>query len=287
MTTPDHRSDHRRAPELLGQTVVVIGGSAGIGLETARRARAEGADVIAHRPQPRTGSPRPRASVGALSTARLRRRPTPTGSSGSSPSCPGRSTTCWSPAGGPYYAPLADIDFDEARRDVDAHLWLPLRIARHAGRPGAAGRHAAVHGRHRRPPARASGSPCIGALTAALPALAANLALELAPIRVNLIAAGLRRHAALGALLGDDLEARRAAAARDAADRAGRRAGRRRRARRAPDGQHRADRRDLRHRRRPAADRGLSSGLGVLSARCLQRALSGSSRDRRRSSSLS
>ena len=35
-----------REPELLGQTVVVLGGSAGIGLETARRARAEGADVI-------------------------------------------------------------------------------------------------------------------------------------------------------------------------------------------------------------------------------------------------
>jgi NAD(P)-dependent dehydrogenase (short-subunit alcohol dehydrogenase family) len=32
----------QREPELLGQTVVVIGGSAGIGLETARRARAEG-----------------------------------------------------------------------------------------------------------------------------------------------------------------------------------------------------------------------------------------------------
>lgn len=29
-----------RKPELLGQTVVLIGGSAGIGLETARRARA-------------------------------------------------------------------------------------------------------------------------------------------------------------------------------------------------------------------------------------------------------
>ena len=37
----------QREPELPGQTVVVIGGSAGIGLETARRARAEGADVIA------------------------------------------------------------------------------------------------------------------------------------------------------------------------------------------------------------------------------------------------
>lgn len=36
----------QREPELLGQTVVVIGGSAGIGLATARRARAEGADVI-------------------------------------------------------------------------------------------------------------------------------------------------------------------------------------------------------------------------------------------------
>ena len=35
-----------REPELLGQTVVVIGGSAGIGFETALRARAEGAKVI-------------------------------------------------------------------------------------------------------------------------------------------------------------------------------------------------------------------------------------------------
>jgi len=57
-----------REPELLGQTVVVIGGSAGIGLEVARRARAEGADVIL------TGRDRERlqraASVlGALSRA--------------------------------------------------------------------------------------------------------------------------------------------------------------------------------------------------------------------------
>src|SRR5580698_8948396 len=32
--------------ELTGQTVVLIGGSAGIGLATARRARAEGAQVV-------------------------------------------------------------------------------------------------------------------------------------------------------------------------------------------------------------------------------------------------
>src|SRR5262245_47204039 len=35
-----------REPRLRGQKVVVIGGSAGIGLETARQARAEGADVV-------------------------------------------------------------------------------------------------------------------------------------------------------------------------------------------------------------------------------------------------
>src|ERR1700674_5316603 len=35
-----------RDPALLGQTVVVIGGSAGIGFETARRARSEGAKLI-------------------------------------------------------------------------------------------------------------------------------------------------------------------------------------------------------------------------------------------------
>ena len=35
-----------REPRLAGQTVVVIGGSSGIGLETARQARAEGAEAI-------------------------------------------------------------------------------------------------------------------------------------------------------------------------------------------------------------------------------------------------
>jgi NAD(P)-dependent dehydrogenase (short-subunit alcohol dehydrogenase family) len=46
-TTTTATSTHdQRIPDLLGETVVVIGGSAGIGFETARHARAEGADVI-------------------------------------------------------------------------------------------------------------------------------------------------------------------------------------------------------------------------------------------------
>src|ERR1051325_5354310 len=39
-------SPTRSREELIGQTVVVIGGSSGMGLETARRARTKGADII-------------------------------------------------------------------------------------------------------------------------------------------------------------------------------------------------------------------------------------------------
>src|SRR5580658_9607949 len=58
----------RREPELLGQTVVVIGGSAGIGLETARRARAEGARLILTARDPERLQ-RAAAELEALSTA--------------------------------------------------------------------------------------------------------------------------------------------------------------------------------------------------------------------------
>jgi NADP-dependent 3-hydroxy acid dehydrogenase YdfG len=49
MTTASTIAPARHEPQLLGQTVVVIGGSAGIGLETARRAREEAAVA----PEPR------------------------------------------------------------------------------------------------------------------------------------------------------------------------------------------------------------------------------------------
>ena len=49
----------------------------------------------------------------------------------------------------------------------------------------------------------------ISAVTAALPALTANLALEIAPVRVNLIAAGFVDTPLSASLLGDQLDARR------------------------------------------------------------------------------
>jgi NAD(P)-dependent dehydrogenase (short-subunit alcohol dehydrogenase family) len=42
-------------------------------------------------------------------------------------------------AGGPYYAPLAEFDFDGARRSLDEHRFLPIRLAQLAPdkvRPG-------------------------------------------------------------------------------------------------------------------------------------------------------
>src|SRR5579862_3655705 len=46
MVASTNGSPVHREPDLLGQTVLVIGGSSGIGLETARLARAKGADII-------------------------------------------------------------------------------------------------------------------------------------------------------------------------------------------------------------------------------------------------
>jgi NAD(P)-dependent dehydrogenase (short-subunit alcohol dehydrogenase family) len=194
----------RHELELVGQTVVVIGGSLGIGLETARRAREEGADVIITARDPdrlqRVG-----LELGASTAAfdatdfdRLRRffdeLPTPIDH-----------VLVTGP--GPYYAPLAELDLDKVRRGLDAHLLLPLEIARIAVgkvRPGGTLLFMGGTG-GRRPDAGA----LITALTAALPALTKNLALELAPIRVNLIAAGFVDTPLSAAILGDHLDARR------------------------------------------------------------------------------
>jgi len=109
---------------------------------------------------------------------------------------------------GPYYSPLAGFDVDKARRDVDAHLLLPLEVARNAAgkvRPGGTLLFVGGTGGRRTAP----GLAFISALTAAGPALTKNLALELAPIRVNLIAAGFVDTPLSAAILGHQLDARR------------------------------------------------------------------------------
>ena len=192
-------------PALLGQTVVVIGGTAGIGLETARRARKEGADVILTARDPdrlRGVGLELGASIAAFDATDFERL----GRFFDELPRPIDHVLVTGP--GPYYAPLADLDIGAARRDVEAHLLLPLQIARHAMskvRPGGTLLFMSGTGGRR----TAVGLASISALTAALPAMTKNLALELAPIRVNLIAAGFVDTPLSAAILGDQLDARR------------------------------------------------------------------------------
>jgi NAD(P)-dependent dehydrogenase (short-subunit alcohol dehydrogenase family) len=196
----------RREPELLGQTVVVIGGSAGIGLETARRARAEGAGLIL------TGRDPERlqyagGEVEALSIAAFDATD-PAALERFFGDLPGAIDHVMVTAGHPHYGRLLDMEFEQARRALDTHLLLILKVARHAAnkvRPG--GTLLFMGGTGGRRPRVGMGMVPI--VTAALPALTASLALEVAPVRVNLIAAGFVDTPLSASLLGDELDNRR------------------------------------------------------------------------------
>jgi NAD(P)-dependent dehydrogenase (short-subunit alcohol dehydrogenase family) len=119
-----------RAPQLSGQTVVVIGGGSGMGFETALRARAEDADVI----------------IAGRNPDRLRRAATELGARDSAvvdatdpasldqffDGLPATIDHVMVTAGGPYYAPLANLEHTRAIREFDEHLWLAVEVAGHA-----------------------------------------------------------------------------------------------------------------------------------------------------------
>ncbi|HEV7849986.1 MAG TPA: SDR family oxidoreductase [Mycobacterium sp.] len=191
---------------LRGQTVVLIGGSAGIGLETARRARLEGAEVILTGRSPdrlrqaaSEVDARSTAAFDATDTASLQKffrdlvAPI---------------DHVMVTAGGPSYVPLLDMTAEQVRDALSDHVVLDLEVARAAAgsmRPdgslvfmgGTGGRRVD----HR--------VGIVSAATAALPPFTAALALELAPTRVNLIAAGFVDTPLSANLLGDALEDRR------------------------------------------------------------------------------
>jgi NAD(P)-dependent dehydrogenase (short-subunit alcohol dehydrogenase family) len=196
----------QRQPELPGQTVVVIGGSAGIGFETARRARGEGADVIltgrnADRLQ------RAASELDAVRTAVFDALD-PSAVDRFFRDLPAPIDHVMVTAGAPHYEPLFEMDVAEVRRALDEHLVLAIQVARHARgkvRPG--GTLIFMGGTGARHPH--VGLALASTVTNALPALTANLALELAPVRVNLIAAGFVDTPLSASILGEDLENRR------------------------------------------------------------------------------
>ena len=171
--------------QLSGQTVLVIGGTSGIWLDAARQARSEGAELIL------TGRDADRVHAAGLELgARI---------AAFDPLDFDRFERFFADLPAPIDhlllvgerpcdASLARLDLGSARRSAERDLWLPLRIAQlsiDTIRPGGSllligdsdGEHPFA-------------GPVASAISAALPALTRSLALQLAPVRVNLIAPG-------------------------------------------------------------------------------------------------
>jgi len=112
-------------------------------------------------------------------------------------------------AGGPTYGALLEMDGDQVREALGDHVVVALDVARNAAakmRPG--GTLLLVGGTGGRRIGHGLG--IASAATAVLPVFTASLALELAPVRVNLIAPGFVDTGLSASLLGDGLDERRA-----------------------------------------------------------------------------
>ena len=110
-------------------------------------------------------------------------------------------------AGRPHYGRLADLTAEQVRAGISEHIVQSLEVARHVPDHVAPGGSLVLLGGTggRRPEA----GSLVSAVTAAMPALTRSLALELAPVRVNLIAPGFVDTPLSADLLGDQLDARR------------------------------------------------------------------------------
>jgi NAD(P)-dependent dehydrogenase (short-subunit alcohol dehydrogenase family) len=192
--------------DLSGSTVVIIGGTSGIGLETARQAHAADAKLIlTGRDQGRLDAARDEL---AASTAPLDLGDA-AGLHQFFAGLPAPVDHVLVTGGGPAYSLITEMDFDQARSVLDEHLLGALRVARECAtrmRPGGSLTFmTGTDARHAR-----AGSSLAAIAAAAVPAIVANAALELAPIRVNAVAAGFVDTPLSARLLGGELDRRRA-----------------------------------------------------------------------------
>ncbi|MEV4343270.1 SDR family oxidoreductase [Actinoplanes sp. NPDC049596] len=192
---------------LENKVVVVLGGSSGIGLATARQARAGGATVVLTGRDP--DRLRKAAELAGAARAEAFDVTDHDELTRFFDSIDGPVDHVMITAGGPNYAPLADIDLARATAAFYEHIGVMIDVARTAApatRPG--GGLIVMNGTA---PRRPTPGLIVPAATATgLSAAAATLALELAPVRVNVIAAGFVDTPLSATLVGDGLEARRA-----------------------------------------------------------------------------
>ena len=197
-----------REPRLLGQTVVVVGGSAGIGLETARLAGAEGADVVLTGRDPkrleqaaRDLSAKSSAAFDADDAAGVKRffdaLPAPI------------DHVLVAAYTRRSYGPMLESSSEEVGAGVGRRVTQVLEIARNAAPKMRPGGTLLLTGGAERPIAREYG--ITAAAFSVLPPFTAALALELAPVRVNLIQAAFVDTALAAGYFADEaaVEARR------------------------------------------------------------------------------
>ena len=186
MTTAPTSAPVAREPQLLGQTVVVIGGSAAIGLETARLARMEGADVIL------TGRNAERLEQAARDVS----APSSAAFDADDAVAVKRFFDELPPIDHVFIAaytsgahgPMLELPSEDVGRALGRRVTQVLEIARRAAPKMRPGGTLVLTGGSVKKVDRESGiTPVVFAV---LPPFTAALALELAPVRVNLIQAG-------------------------------------------------------------------------------------------------